>query len=582
MAWKNMSILAKVMSAFFLVLVASMAMGLFGLSRTSAVNDAALDVRDNWLPSTVMLGRLSAAVEDFRIRQSRLLFAIIAKDSNAIAADEQLFRDSASRVDTARKDYQKLVTVGSDDERLMKEFDEAWPNVQSSSANLIAIIKTGDLDKALKYYHDEDRNKFDAALSFVHQDLVFNETQGQKAGTHGAEVYTSAIWGTIIALLAMTGLAVLASLAILSGVVTPLKRSTDVVNRLASGELTVLIPDTERRDEIGVLARALQFFKEKMIESDRLVAAQAEAEQHAAAENRRAMLALASNFEAKVGRLVNDLSAAAGVLKGTAESMSSTAQETNLQASAVSAASEQTSVNVQTVASATEELSSSVEEIGRQVAQSARIAGKAVDDAKKVDTVVQALASDAQTIGEVVTLIQDIAGQTNLLALNATIEAARAGEAGKGFAVVASEVKSLANQTAKATTDIAEQITAIQSATTSTVTAIRGIITTIVEINDIASGIASAVEEQGAATKEISRNVAEASRGTQEVASNISGVLEAATATGAAASQVLSASSELSQQADSLSGEVTSFIVGIKGSDGTSGPKEARLSKFAA
>jgi methyl-accepting chemotaxis protein len=468
----------------------------------------------------------------------------------------------------------------------MKDFDTAWPKALLSSNNVIAVAKTGDFDSAMNNLRGENRDKLNAVLSILREDLAFNETQGKKAGTHGAEVYTSAFWATIIALVVMIGLAVLASLAILRSVVTPLKRNTDVVNRLASGERAITVSDADRGDEIGVLARALQIFRDKMIEGDRLVALQAETEQRAAAENRRAMLELASNFEAKVGRLVKNLSAAASVLKDTAQSMSSTAEETNMQASAVSAASEQTSVNVQTVASATEELSSSVEEIGRQVAESARIAGKAVDDAKRVDAVVQTLANDAQKIGEVVTLIQDIAGQTNLLALNATIEAARAGEAGKGFAVVASEVKSLANQTAKATTDIAGQIAAIQSATTSTVTAIRGIIDTIVEINDIASGIASAVEEQGAATKEISRNVAEASRGTQEVASNISGVLEAATATGAAASQVLSASSELSQQADSLSSEVTGFIAGIKGSDDTTAqktaPREAGPLKMAA
>jgi methyl-accepting chemotaxis protein len=545
------------------ILAASIAMGAFGLSRTSAVNDAALEVRDNWLPSTVSIGKLALGLETYRNIEARLVLSILSKNADTIAAAETELKDAETAVGKERAAYDPLIERGSEDERLMKSFDEVWPKTAQSANRVIALAKTGDLEKTLELYRGEDKQNFDQTLAKASADLTFNEDEGKKAGTHGAEVYSSAFWLTLVALAGTAVLCVAASLAILSGVVGPLKRNTDVVNRLASGERTVSVPDTDRGDEIGVLARALQIFKEKMIEGDRLAAAQA-AEAQVQLKRAASLDSLTKSFEARVGQLVRTVASAATEMQATAQSMSSTAEETNMQAGAVSAASEQTSVNVQTVASATEELASSVEEIGRQVAESARIASKAVDDAKKVDVVVQNLANDAQKIGEVVTLIQDIAGQTNLLALNASIEAARAGEAGKGFAVVASEVKSLANQTAKATTDIAGQIAAIQSATTGTVTAIRGIISTIVEINDIASGIASAVEEQGAATKEISRNVTEASRGTQEVASNISGVREAATATGAAASQVLSASSELSHQAEGLTSEVSRFIVQIK------------------
>jgi methyl-accepting chemotaxis protein len=230
----------------------------------------------------------------------------------------------------------------------------------------------------------------------------------------------------------------------------------------------------------------------------------------------------------------------------------------------VAAASTQTSVNVQTVATATEELAVSVQEIGRQVAQSARIAGQAVEDARQTDATVQALAAGAQKIGDVVTIIQDIANQTNLLALNATIEAARAGDAGKGFAVVASEVKALANQTGKATEEIGSQIVQIQDTTRQAVTAIQGIARTIGEINEIAASIASAVEQQNAATQEISRNVQQAAKGTQDVSNNIAGVKQAATETGVAATEVLGAAKDLSRQSGELRGEVDHFIADVQ------------------
>ncbi len=278
----------------------------------------------------------------------------------------------------------------------------------------------------------------------------------------------------------------------------------------------------------------------------------------------RKALDLTQDFSSKVGQLAGLVSSAATQLQATAQSMTGTADMTMQQASTVASAAEEASVNVQTVASSAEELASSIGEISRQVAQSAKIAGKAADDAKRTDTVVRALAEGARTIGEVVGLISNIAGQTNLLALNATIEAARAGDAGKGFAVVASEVKSLATQTAKATDQISQQIGQIQSATNEAVAAIQGIAATIGEVNEIAAAIASAVEEQGAATKEIARNVQQASAGTQEVTSNIAGVRAGASDTGAAASEVLSAAGELSRLADQLTGEVGRFVSAMK------------------
>jgi methyl-accepting chemotaxis protein len=269
-------------------------------------------------------------------------------------------------------------------------------------------------------------------------------------------------------------------------------------------------------------------------------------------------------FETTVRSALESLQTAASSMQTTAQSMSATADQSSALVSAVASAAEETSVNVQTVSSGTEELSSSISEIGRQVVASAEIARKAVDEAGATDATMQGLADNAARISVVVDLIQTIASQTNLLALNATIEAARAGDAGRGFAVVASEVKSLANQTAKATDEIRQQIVSMQTVTTSAVGAIRNISDTISEINDVTTAIAAAVEEQGAATREIARNIQHAAGGTSEVSSNIIGVSSASTEAGTAASEVLNASGSLRREADVLRAEIDAFLENIR------------------
>ncbi len=273
---------------------------------------------------------------------------------------------------------------------------------------------------------------------------------------------------------------------------------------------------------------------------------------------------LATEFQGKIGQLVGTLGESAKALEGTAQSMAASADETTGQASTVAAAAEEASASVQTVAASAEQLTSSIGEISRQVTQSAQITGKAVQEARRTDSIVRALSEGADKIGQVVDLITNIAGQTNLLALNATIEAARAGEAGRGFAVVASEVKSLAQQTARATEEIGAQIAQVQSATNDAVEAIRGITGTIEEVSSIAATIAAAVEEQGAATAEIARNVQQVSASTQDVTSNITGVSHAAQEAGVAVSQVLANANDVSKQTTRLTNEVDNFVATLK------------------
>jgi methyl-accepting chemotaxis protein len=341
-----------------------------------------------------------------------------------------------------------------------------------------------------------------------------------------------------------------------------LDRQRSRMQRIATGSLDQAVEETERGDEIGRMAETLEMLRQTAMTARTLEAKQIAAKQQGEAEKREALIALADRFDASVGRLVGMMASGSTELEATAQSMTGTAERTNQQATVVSSAAAEASTRVQTVATAAEELSSSIIEISRQVAQSANIATRAVDSARRTDTIVRALADGAHQIEHVAELISNIAGQTNLLALNATIEAARAGDAGRGFAVVAAEVKSLASQTAEATKEIGTRITQIQSATKEAVEAIQGITATIEEVSAIATTIGSAIEEQGAATAEIARNVTQTAQATQEVTTNIGGVSAAANETGGAAGLVLTAASNLSKQAEQLSGEVNVFLAG--------------------
>jgi methyl-accepting chemotaxis protein len=390
--------------------------------------------------------------------------------------------------------------------------------------------------------------------------VAFMKSETDRSESEYLKARGLVIAATVVGLI----LAAVASwLVVTRGVTRPLKAITDVLGRLAQGDKSIEVPGADRRDEIGQMARAVVVLKDNAHEADRVAGLRAQ-EQEAREERGRVRDGMTRVFEGKIESIVSTVSAAAEQLRSTAESLAGTAAETNDQATASAAASQQATSNVESVAASAEELSSSVSEIGRQVTESTRIAAEAVTQAERTNGTVQGLAEAAQRIGQVVQLISDIASQTNLLALNATIEAARAGDAGKGFAVVASEVKSLANQTAKATEEISTQIGAIRAVSSDAVTAIREIGGTIGQINEIAAAIAGAVEEQAKATQEIARNVQQAAVGTNAVSSNLGGVTKAAGDTGSAAQQVLSASQGLSQQSSVLRGEVETYLREVK------------------
>jgi len=388
---------------------------------------------------------------------------------------------------------------------------------------------------------------------------LYTAAEAQEAATRSA-VSTWMLLAFALAVVVVCGLSLWIGRSISRAIATMVSAMT----RLAGGEFKIVIPGLGRKDEIGEMAGAVEIFKNNMIEANRLRAEQLAAEQRQIEQRKADMCALANAFEGAVGEIVETVSSAATELEASANTLTRSAAQSQNLATAVAAASEEASTNVQSVSAASEELTVSVNEISRQVQESSRVANEAVDQAQKTNSRVSELSKAASRIGDVVELINTIAGQTNLLALNATIEAARAGEAGRGFAVVASEVKALAEQTAKATGEISQQISGIQAATAESVGAIKEIGDTIGRMSEIASTIAAAVEEQGAATQEISRNIQHAASGTQQVSSNITDVQHGATETGSASAQVHSAAKSLSCESNRLKLEVGKFLDSVR------------------
>ena len=558
----SFSIRFKIIAVVALLLVAMAGMGLLAVRNMQAINASTVDISKNWLPSVRVLGELRAGVITYRsvVREHMLAETLEEKQ-----AAEKILATVIESNAQVRASYEQMIT--SPEERaLYKEWSDLWEKYKTGTQDVMALSRkaAGKVPTEAHDLNTKTVNKIGLeADTVLTKDINLNNTGAGKAAQEAAESYSSALLLLALVLGASIIIGVGISFYLVRDVSAGIASIVTPMQALGRGDLAATVPHRGEKTEIGAMADTLQVFKDALIAkkaADEAAGVDAEAK----IERGRRVDNITREFESMIGEIVETVSSASSQLEASAGTLSATAARSQALTTTVAAASEEASTNVQSVASATEELTGSVNEISRQVQESARMATEAVGQARITNDRVSELSKAASRIGDVVELINTIAGQTNLLALNATIEAARAGEAGRGFAVVASEVKALAEQTAKATGEISQQISGIQGATQESVSAIKEISGTIERLSEISSTIAAAVEEQGAATQEISRNVQQAARGTQQVSANITDVQRGAGETGSASSQVLSAAQMLSGDSSRLKVEVSKFLSSVR------------------
>ena len=556
------SIRAKITAVVAFLLVATTGMGLLAVKNMRSLNASTVDITTNWLPSVRILGELRAGLITYRNVVREHMLAESAEEKHAMEKTLDTVIQGNLKV---RQSYEPLIT-NPEERALYNEWAQLSDSYDAGVREVIALSRNS-VGKTPHEAHELNTKtvnpigiKADAVLKKA---IDLNNAGADKAATDAANDYTFAfaLLGVILGVAVVVGIGV--GIYLIRDVSSGIASIVKPMQELGHGDLAAQVPHRGEKTEIGAMADVLQVFKEALIAkraADEASARDAEAK----IERGRRVDGITRDFESMIGEIVQTVSSASTQLEASAGTLTATAERSRELTTTVAAASEEASTNVQSVASATEEMASSVNEISRQVQESARMAGEAVDQARTTTDRVSELSKAAARIGDVVELINTIAGQTNLLALNATIEAARAGEAGRGFAVVASEVKALAEQTAKATGEIGQQISGIQAATQDSVGAIKEIGVTIERLSEISSTIAAAVEEQGAATQEISRNVQQAANGTVQVSSNITDVQRGASETGLASSQVLSAAQSLSSDSNRLKLEVGKFLHAVR------------------
>jgi methyl-accepting chemotaxis protein len=559
---KNIGLSWKVQLAPAFLIVVLIGLGAYAL-QTLRSNQAAVDalvsgpVRQSELANDLTTTVWTAHARLYRLAAT----AANEKDQKKIAEVAKEASVAAGKISDALKAVEGL--KGGFSPEAFEKLKAAVAGYLKQSKNAIEMAD-GDAGSALMFIKGAERNF--AVIEKLADDLITHssESKDREIARAGIKLEQQQMTLMIVLLaVALAGIAV--SFLIGRSISRPVVAMSRAMRELAAGNFEVQLPGLERRDEVGQMARATEEFKVQAIaKAERETSEREEKTRELAAARRTELHNLAESFEVAVGNIVENVGSASAELENSAAVLTNSSAATQELSTVVAAASEETSTNVQTVASAAEEMASSVNEIGRQVANSNRIASDAVVQAQKTDARIAELSDAANRIGDVTKLITTIAEQTNLLALNATIEAARAGDAGRGFAVVAQEVKALATQTAKATSEISTQIAGMQAATQDSVLAIKEISGTIGQVSEIAAAIAAAVEEQGAATQEIARNVQQAAQGSTQVANSIADVNRGANEIGAASSQVLTNAQLLSSENKRLKAEVGKFLATVR------------------
>ena len=555
----SLSIRIRLFFTFGIILAFSAGLGLFALNRINNMSDMTQELAGE-LSGVETLGEMAKLSQHLIAND---LLRQFTKDEAERANLKEEIREAQVAFSRAWSSFAPTIEPGEDEKRANDLF-ASWQHflaVEEEVSGLQAVGMNDLAEAVLLNDLKKDAEIFNASVESM---LAFRNEKAAATANRAEEMSNSSSLSVTIALIVVivTGIAVV--WMIVSNVSGPIVNLAKVMRSLADQKMDTEVPGVERKDEIGKMASAVLVFKENMIAAVSMRQEKEEQEKLSAQKRHQEMMELADRFEAAVGQVVERVASEAQELQTNVGTLTAASEETNAQCAAVAAAAEQASSNVETVAAAIEELSASSQEIGQQVSHSTQVANRAVSEAQQTNTRMSGLQSDAERIGTIIGLIDEIASQTNLLALNATIEAARAGEAGKGFAVVASEVKGLAEQTAKATAEIAAQIKSMQSSSTDANNAINAIGQTIGEMSDISSSIVDAVQEQGQTTSEVAINVQQASVGTREVTANIEGVSHAAQESASASAQVLASAQQLASQAETLRSEMNNFLQTVR------------------